>query len=67
MSFQKWLRIVIPEIQLIDFIQKEGFRGKKQKMVQDRQVSVRTGSGNISNGSIHARVITLGSLSQVER
>ena len=54
MSFQKWLRIVIPEIQLIDFIQKEGFRGKKQKMVQHRQASVRAGSGSIPNGSIHA-------------
>src|SRR4051794_38341527 len=49
MSFQKWLRIVIPEIQLIDFIQKEGFRGKKQKKVMESQA--RVGVGSIPSGS----------------
>lgn len=37
MSFQKWVRIVIPEIQLLDFIQKEGFRGKKQRQRMQQQ------------------------------
>jgi SpoVK/Ycf46/Vps4 family AAA+-type ATPase len=44
MSFQKWLRIVIPEVQLIDFLQKEGFRGRKQRSVLGRQASVGTSS-----------------------
>jgi hypothetical protein len=40
MSFQKWLRIVLPEVQLIDFIQKEGFLEKKQRNVMRVQTSV---------------------------
>lgn len=43
MAFGKWLRIVLPEVQLIDFIQKEGFRGKKQRNVPGRQAMVGTG------------------------
>ena len=67
MSFQKWLRIVIPEIQLIDFIQKEGFRGKKQKMVQqDKPMSVQV-VATFQTGLSMPRVITLGFPSQVER
>jgi SpoVK/Ycf46/Vps4 family AAA+-type ATPase len=49
MGFQKWLRIVLPEIQLIDFIQKEGFRGKKQRTVRGRQQIV--GASGIPSGS----------------
>lgn len=49
MSFQKWLRIVVPEVQLIDFIQKEGFRGKKRRNVMVAQTSV--GGGSIPTGS----------------
>lgn len=32
MNFQKWIRILIPEIQLFDYIQAKGFTGKKNKM-----------------------------------
>ncbi|SMQ78410.1 AAA+-type ATPase, SpoVK/Ycf46/Vps4 family [Bacillus sp. OV166] len=49
MSFQKWLRIVIPEIQLIDFIQKEGFRGKKQRKILEKQAVA--GVNSIPSGS----------------
>lgn len=49
MSFQKWLRIVLPEVQLIDFIQKEGFRGKKNRNVMRTQTSV--GGGSVPPGS----------------
>ena len=54
MSFQKWLRIVIPEVQLIDFIQKEGFRGKKQRNGLRKQASVGTSSIPIQTN--HPRV-----------
>lgn len=49
MSFQKWLRIVLPEIQLIDFIQKEGFRGKKQRNIMRTQTGV--GGGAVPSSS----------------
>lgn len=29
MGFQKWLRILLPELQLFDYVQAMGFRGKK--------------------------------------
>src|SRR3954447_22948142 len=53
MSFQKWLRIVLPEVQLIDLIQKEGFRGKKQRNVMRTQTSV--GGGAVPPGSAITR------------
>ncbi|WP_066304358.1 hypothetical protein [Bacillus sp. FJAT-29814] len=49
MSFQKWLRIVLPEIQLIDFVQKEGFRGKKRRTALGQQHMV--GAGSIPRGT----------------
>ena len=51
-SLQKWLRIVLPEIQLIDFINKEGFRGNKQKNVMQARKTV-TG-GSIPNSPLHS-------------
>lgn len=54
MSLQKWIRIVIPEIQLFDFIQKEGFRGKKRTNVRQQQTAV--GSAAIPNMSPNPRL-----------
>ena len=34
MNLQKWLRILIPEIQLFDYVQAKGFTGKKTRMIQ---------------------------------
>ncbi|MCM3729019.1 hypothetical protein M3226_25595 [Neobacillus cucumis] len=60
MGLQKWLRIVLPEIQLIDFIQKEGFRGKKQRTALGRQtmagVSSSIPSGSNIPGPHHAGI-----------
>src|SRR3954462_11242052 len=59
MGFQKWLRIVLPEIQLIDFIQKEGFRGKKQRTALGRQALTRESSmprGSNIPAPYHARI-----------
>ena len=50
MSFQKWLRVVIPEVQLLDFIKKEGFQGKKHQSIVGTQMS---SAGSIPSGSIH--------------
>lgn len=34
MSFQKWIRIIFPEIQLVDFVKAKGMNGKKQDRLQ---------------------------------
>ena len=39
-SFKKWLRIILPEVQLIDFINKEGFQGKQKQSVAGAQIPV---------------------------
>jgi len=51
MSLQKWLRIVLPEIQLIDFIQKEGFRGKKHQKAVTSTKTAQFGGGSIPAAS----------------
>lgn len=44
MSLQKWLRILLPELQLIDYVKAKGFRGKKQRTVGQAQSVVSTGA-----------------------
>ncbi|MDQ6598112.1 AAA family ATPase [Bacillus salipaludis] len=34
MNLQKWVRILLPEIQLFDYVQAKGFTGKKTKLVR---------------------------------
>ncbi|RAP74367.1 AAA family ATPase [Paenibacillus montanisoli] len=31
-SFQRWLRIVLPEVQIIDYVKQHGFRSKKKRI-----------------------------------
>ena len=45
MSIQKWLRIILPEIQLYDFIKAQGFRGNKQKNVGYRKNTIASEGG----------------------
>lgn len=44
MGFQKWLRILLPELQLSDYIQAKGFRGKKQRMGGQAQAMAHSGT-----------------------
>lgn len=39
MSFQKWLRIILPEVQLFDFIKAQGFKGNQQKQTATLQTN----------------------------
>ncbi|GAM12823.1 AAA family ATPase [Mesobacillus selenatarsenatis] len=44
MGFQRWLRILLPELQLVDYVQAKGFRGKKQRMGGQAQAMVHPGA-----------------------
>ncbi|WHX41256.1 AAA family ATPase [Mesobacillus sp. AQ2] len=44
MGFQKWLRILLPELQLVDYVQAKGFRGKKQRMGAQAQTMTHSGA-----------------------
>ncbi|WP_050615559.1 AAA family ATPase [Bacillus testis] len=37
MSFQKWLRIIFPEVQLYDFVKAQGFKGNQSKQTATLQ------------------------------
>ena len=56
MGFQKWLRILLPELQLVDYVQAKGFRGKKrmggQAQAMAHSAALRTES--ISGNPQHA-------------
>ncbi|RHW42691.1 AAA family ATPase [Neobacillus notoginsengisoli] len=55
MSFKKWVRILVPEIQLFDFIQERGFWKKKRGAVQP--VAMRQGAGVVPGQSSSAMPI----------
>ncbi|WLR54553.1 hypothetical protein LC048_19325 [Mesobacillus subterraneus] len=44
MGFQKWLRILLPELQLVDYVQAKGLRGKKQRLGGQGQAMVHPGA-----------------------
>ncbi|WP_114571935.1 AAA family ATPase [Exiguobacterium flavidum] len=56
MGFQKWIRILIPELQLIDFVKEKGFASKKQRIGKQAQTMVSAGAlrtDSISGGPQH--------------
>ena len=44
MGFKRWLRILLPELQLVDYVQAKGFRGKKQRMGGQAQTMIHPGA-----------------------
>ncbi|NHC41060.1 AAA family ATPase [Bacillus sp. MM2020_1] len=52
MNFQKWLRVILPEIQLFDYVQAKGFTGKKQQAVR-QSASLHMSGTAVKNQTIH--------------
>ena len=57
MNLQKWVRVLIPEIQLFDYVQAKGFTGKKTKMayssVSANSVRANGVNSTVSQGPQH--------------
>ncbi|MEI5905866.1 AAA family ATPase [Bacillus spongiae] len=51
MGFQKWLRILLPELQLVDYVWANGFRSKKQRMGGQAQAMAHSGAQRTESSS----------------